>query len=391
MKTLSTGIGVRPDDREDPWEPAIRAGRAATPSGAGWTGLLGAAAVVLAAALCTPLEATAQEVPEWLERARIHGLAFGDYYWAASHHRDDEAVGEAEAVQGANGFWIRRVYLTFDYELDDAFDFRLRFEGNSPGDFQDPGKIEPHVKDLWIRWTGDGHQVYGGITGTPTWGFIEDFWGYRDVEKTPLDLHDFGSSRDFGVGATGRLDREGRVRYHVMVGNGAGTGAEVNEGKKVYGSLRYQHPDGYTVELYGDYEGNPGNADVGTYQAFVGWHGELARVGLVAARQHREQPGSENLDLELGSVFAVVDVHEKVNVLGRVDRLFDPNPGAADIDYFVMSPRAESTFFLAGVDVEIAERLHLIPNVEAVIYDDAAAPPNPDSDVFLRTTFSATF
>lgn len=348
-------------------------------------------AILSMAFVLRPSAARAQETPDWLRRAEIGGLMFGDYYWAANHHLDREAAGEDDEIEGANGFWIRRVYLTFDYRLDESFDFRLRFEGNSPGEFRDEESIVADVKDLWIRWNAGRHQVHLGITGTPTWGFIEDFWGYRDVEKTALDLHDFASSRDLGIGATGRLDEKGRFRYHVMLGNGAGTAAEVNEGKKLYGSLRYEHPSGFAVEVYGDYEERPDDGDTGTYQAFVGWRGEVGRIGVMAARQHRERGGAPDLDLELGSAFAVLELHERVSVLGRVDRMFDPNPGAAGIDYFVMSPREENTFLLAGVDVELVERVHLVPNVEAVFYDDSSTTPGPDSDVFLRTTFSATF
>ncbi|RMH11665.1 MAG: hypothetical protein D6701_14695, partial [Gemmatimonadetes bacterium] len=86
------------------------------------------AAAFLGASLLLAQPASAQELPEWLQRLKVSGLAFGDIYAVAQHHDAD--------IDGANGAWMRRIYLTFDEKLDDEFSFRLRFEAASPGDFE---------------------------------------------------------------------------------------------------------------------------------------------------------------------------------------------------------------------------------------------------------------
>ena len=42
---------------------------------------------------------------------------FGDYYWFASDHRD--------ALEDQNGFWFRRIYLTYDQKFSESFSMRL--------------------------------------------------------------------------------------------------------------------------------------------------------------------------------------------------------------------------------------------------------------------------
>ena len=59
--------------------------------------------------------------PSW----RISGLMFGDYYWFAADHRD--------VLEEQNGFWLRRIFLTYDQKFSEAFSTRVRLEMNSPG------------------------------------------------------------------------------------------------------------------------------------------------------------------------------------------------------------------------------------------------------------------
>ena len=73
------------------------------------------------------------------EEGRISGYMFGDLYWVAANHD--------ASLEGNNGFWFRRIYITYDRGLAEGFSTRLRMEMSSPGDFTTSGKIEPFVKD----------------------------------------------------------------------------------------------------------------------------------------------------------------------------------------------------------------------------------------------------
>ena len=79
----------------------------------------------------------AEDVPDWVKSLKIKGYMFGDYYGVAAHHEG--------AIEGATGFWFRRIYLTFDKKVSEELDVRLRFESASPGDFESSSKIESTV------------------------------------------------------------------------------------------------------------------------------------------------------------------------------------------------------------------------------------------------------
>lgn len=340
--------------------------------------------IVLTAALWSAaLPTSAQTLPEWLERTELGVHFFGDAYWVAESH-DPE-------VEGENGFWIRRIYLTLDHEISERLDFRLRFEAASPGDFRSSDRIEPFVKDAWVRWQGDRTALYAGLAPTPTWEAVEGFWGYRSVEKTPIDLQRMGSSRDLGVALRGSFDPGRRFRYHAMLGNGSGTRGETNEGKKAMLSLGYYPSEAFFAEVYGDFEDRDDDEERTTAQALVGVRWGNGRAGLQLAHQEREPVFGPSVELDLASVFAVVELGERVNALGRVDRMFDPNPDAGRIPYIPFSPRAESTFVLAGLEVLLDDSLSLVPNVEAVFYDDAVEGEEPDTTVMPRLTLVLRF
>lgn len=317
-------------------------------------------------------------------RGTISATVFGDYYWIASSHREE--------LDNNNGFWFRRIYLTHEYEISPAFSTRLRLEMSSEGDFVSDAKMSPVVKDAYLRWSRGGHAITAGISSTPTFGLVEDTWGYRAVEKSPLDLYDFGSSRDFGLSFKGSFGREGNLGYHFMFGNGNSNSTELNKGKKFMLSLSYWLTDQLVIEAYGDWNDRSGNTDTYTTQAFIGFQGNTVNVGALYAYQYRSNTAfSGDMQMDLVSFFANSRLSESVKGFVRVDHLFDPNPAGPGNDYLPMSDRAESTFLTGGVDVALDEHVHLMPNIEAVVYGVNEAGVRPDTDLIPRLTLLFTF
>lgn len=310
------------------------------------------------------------------------GLVFSDYYWIAAHHDAD--------LEGQHGFRIRRIYFTYDHQLDPSWSARLRLEMDQPGDFQTVTKMRPVVKDAWVRYAPAQHKITFGITSTPTWGLIGDIWGYRSIEKTAVDLQDWGSSRDFGISAEGPVPGSSRFRYHVMVGNGSSNKSEADRGKKVMGGLSFAPIDQVVLQGYLDYEAMAGSRSRQTSQLFAGFRTGAVRGGLQWAHQVREGPGGTS-QLDLASTFATFELSSTTTAITRVDRMFDPNPTGESIDYLPFSDAAASTFFLAGIDYNPVSHFHLIPNVELIQYDEPAVGPTPETDVVPRLTIYYDF
>ena len=228
-------------------------------------------------------EATKTE-PSW----KISGLVYGDYYWLAADHR--------EALEDQNGFWFRRIYLTYDHTFSKAFSARLRLEMNSPGDFSSSERMTPYVKDAWVKWTHGGHAVSFGLAPTPSFEFVESVWGYRSVEKTPLDLLRWDSSRDIGLLAQGELG--GRTRYSVQVGNGSGVNGETDRAKAFRAAVRHEIVKGLTVEGYADLQDRAGADRWSTWQVFGAFVRPAGRLGAQVAEQHRRSASGRRCDAQ---------------------------------------------------------------------------------------------
>ena len=321
------------------------------------------------------------------EKGTLSGTVFSDYYWYAQSHNSD--------FNNNNGFWIRRIYLTYERALGQSFSSRLRLEMSSPGDFSTDQKMTPTVKDAYLKWSKNNHQILAGISSTPTWGLVEDVWGYRSVEKSPLDLFDFGSSRDFGLSFKGKLGGNDRVGYHFFFGNGNSNGAELNKGKKVMLSLSYKLTDKLVVEAYGDWNetaDDPDARDSNTLQGFIGYETEVVNIGALYAHKRFESLiGSDSDGLDLVSLFANVTLSNNLSAFARADHLFDSNPNGPSNDYIPMSDAGEPTFLVGGIDIKLHENIHLMPNVEAVVYGEDDNGVQPDTDIMPRLTLSYSF
>lgn len=317
----------------------------------------------------------------------LSGKVFTDYYWMAKNHNPD--------IQGENGFWIRRIYMTHEYTFNEAFSSRVRLEMNSAGDFETSAEMMPTVKDAYLKWQNDRHQIFAGISSTPTWGLTEDVWGYRSVEKSPLDLYDFGSSRDMGLSFKGELGNSGNLNYHLFLGNGNSNKPEINTGKKVMFSLAYNVTEHIVVQGYADYNESgdePGSRDSFTSQVFAGYQSEQLNIGALYANQQREGLlGAPNRSLDLVSVFANAKFSDTVKGYLRADHMFDPYVGGSDNSYIPFAENAESTFLVGGADISLQENIHLMPNIEAIVYGEGTFGQSPDTDIIPRVTLFYEF
>ncbi len=314
-----------------------------------------------------------------LAQGKISGLAFGDFYYIAGHHN--------EALRNQNGFWIRRIYFTYDQELDDGFALRLRLEMAHPGNFTASNAV-PFVKDAYLKWKlNDQHELYLGISPSALFNLVESVWGYRPVEKAPADLQKLGSSREFGIALRGRLTDEGTIRYHATFGNGEGTKSEGYRGKRAGLALQFFPTEALVLEAYIDYA----RTDVG--EVLTTWHGlgayriETFRMGLIYEAQHVQMAEEGDRVLRYVSGFVVAQASEKVKLFGRADRLLDPNPKGASIAYIPLAPTSRATLWIAGLDVAMNDRVHFMPNLEVVTYDADTL----STDIFLRWTFYFRF
>ncbi len=318
----------------------------------------------------------------WYERVKVSGLLFGDAYAVLDQH--DPSVADR------TGFWIRRGYLTIDSQIADEWSARLRFEVNSPGDFTTNGKLDPFVKDAYLAWKRGGHELYAGLASTPTFEFVEGFWGERPLEKTPLDLYRYGGSRDTGVAYKGKAV-DGRLFYHAMFGNGSSDGSETDKGKKLMGSIGFKPTDALVLQLYADFEDRPDHTDRTTWQAFAGWSGARSRYGLQYAAQRREVAQGPDEDVAVASAFGVWKLTEHGQLVARYDRNFDGYSDADRIAYFRFVDNMKFDLAILAWEQHLQKKITLSPNFEYVSYRDTNGQPAPGDDLYGRLTLYFEF
>ncbi|MEX1123359.1 MAG: hypothetical protein WD491_07305 [Balneolales bacterium] len=316
------------------------------------------------------------------QNGSLSGLVYNDYYWVVSNHH--------EALKGSHGFWFRRIYFGYNHNHSGSFSSRLRFEMSNDGDFTTMGNMTPFVKDAWLKWENENHEIFAGISSTPTFDLVENIWDFRAVEKTPLDLHQLASSRDFGLAARGVLDENEQWSYHVMIGNGNNDGT-FNKVRKIMLALSYQLNEHWVLQAYGDWENIADDRDWMTVQGFMGYKTDNLAFGALYALQNRENPITEDMNLDLASAFVRGGLTPLTTGFFRVDHMFTPNPDGENIDFLPFSDEAESTFFIAGVDFQLEDGINLIPNIEGIIYGETSAGITPRTDLIPRLTLFYSF
>jgi hypothetical protein len=302
---------------------------------------------------------------------KVSGYMFGDYYYVAA--ADDAAT----LSEKQNAFQLRRVYFTYDQEIDEGISTRLRFEAKDAG-FGSVSKMEPFVKNAYMKWgkAVGGADVYLGLSGTPTWAQSEKAWGYRAIEKTVLDLNGIGSSADLGVALKGKA---GKLAYTAMVGNGPGQSSENDNGKKLYGSLIFAASKALTLEGYADFNMLPGEQDQMTLKVFAGYQGEGLRAGVEVFSRINKAAGVANKqagdDVTISgvSLYATLPLGESLKGFGRLDAVSNDDKDTTEM------------LIIAGLDHSPAKNVYLMPNIYVQLFDGL------DPSIQGRLTFKYNF
>ena len=321
---------------------------------------------------------------------KFSGLMFGDYYY----FKQDNVA----AFNQQQGFWFRRIYLTYDRTFSPAISTRFRLEANSNGKMTSPpAAITPYIKDAWLKWAYHGkHQVMVGIQPTATFDWLETIYGLRHIEKTPVDLYRIDSSRDFGVSLSGPLNAANTLQYTAQYGNDSGSNSEIDKYKAVRFAVRYVTNPGFVAEGFYGFYTKPLSASRLTVQGIAGYQVPKGRVGIQYVH-HTRQPnaGTSNpvTTINVTSGFGVWIVKPiKFTVFGRFDHS-DANPDASGIDYLPIYNKAAFNLGVAGVDYYIHPSVRLSPNVEWVNYGTAitGGTKPAKNDVVFRATFFWTW
>jgi len=320
-----------------------------------------------------PLVAKAEFKPE---AGSIDGYMIAEYFYIANHNNAD--------LEGDHGFWFRRIYFTYNNKLSDTVKMRLRFEMNSPGKVFTSDTLVPFVKDAYLSFKLGESNLVVGIQSPPSFDYIEGIWGYRSLEKTPLDLYKWTSSRDFGISLKGGKE----FLYHLMFANGSSNKAESDKGKKFFGMVGYE-TSGFHLEVNGHYERRKEIYDEFMIHPFVSYAGSWGRIGVEYAYNDLKEKGQEgaadkNWKYNVLSAFVVFSASEKVDIIGRYDMAwgdgFKENWKGSGIDYIPFADYHEFSFIIGAVSFNVYKNIWLIPNIKYTTYKENTGLATPLAD-----------
>lgn len=335
-------------------------------------------------------------------QGKFTGYIFGDYFYNAK--RDAEIATIKNTANGGekdlNGFNIRRIYLTYDNEINCCFTSRFRFEMYDKENLTD-GRLGVFVKDAYIKWKGflSGHDLTIGIQPTPAYEISEKAWGYRPIEKTIMDLRGIVGSRDFGISVNGKFDQDGNYGYAVMYANGSGVKLETNKYKRYYVQVFAKPFKNFQTSFYADVNAkakiNDPNSTLKpqatvanhsiTYAIFMGYAVKdkysVGVEGYMQKTKNGVKKGSKipyelaNLNSIGYSVFGTYNFSKEIIGYARFDN-YEPNNN--DDTLFKGDKR---NYFIFGADYKLDKNFSLMPNILIETYETL-----PNGGKFIKSS-----
>ncbi len=268
----------------------------------------------------------------------------------------DSDTGKTDA--SGLGLDVKRFYFGVDHQLDDTWSLHLTTDFNYVGN---DGETNLYVKKAYVQGDfSDAAVLRIGSAGTPWIGLVEDYYGFRYVEKTLVDRLKYGNSADWGLHLGGKLGAGERFNYAVSVVNGAGyKHATRGKGVDVAARVGFAPMDGMIVAL-GGYSGKrgketqsvPAEHTATRADLMVAWARDGWRLGGEYFRASNWNTVLDPVsDRSSGwSVWGGVEVSESVTLFARYDRA----DLSRDID-----PAATDTYYHAGVQFRVTDGFKL--------------------------------
>ncbi|MDZ7264019.1 MAG: hypothetical protein ONB16_05500 [candidate division KSB1 bacterium] len=357
--------------------------------------------------------------------SKIDGLVYADYYY--------QFKNSIAAEQDRNAFQFRRIYFTFENNITQNIKVRFRLESEHAS-YGSATKVNPFVKHAYLEWTNliPQHRIYFGLAETNAFKNSEEYWGYRSIEKTIMDLQKICSSADMGVAIRGDLFNN-TVHHWLTIFNGPGCGSsELDRFKKIGYAFWITPMRGLILEGYYDFESQDPTAKqtvanlssakdyapstgYSTLKGFLGYDHPRFTFGAEAFWRTNENSGIRNVAAEYDdvkkeyqittstpidvkrfgySIFgSVITPIPKLKAFARYD-FFDNNTEDNIITKFdkgtgklTSGADDEFTMIFAGLDYIPTSNLHIMPNVVIKSY----AKDGLDNDITGRLTLYYKF
>ena len=284
------------------------------------------------------------------QNSNLSGLGFYDYTYDLT-----------ENASNNDGFALNRVYFTYKNIISD--DLSIKFQ-TDVGEVGSDERLTVYLKKAQVDWKSPVGKITLGMQGMNMFNVTEKNWGFRFIEKSPMDKHKFSSSADMGIGYSGKVNK---ISYSLLVTNGAGYKKQENDKFKkisfhgVYGQPKLVKEDGYNIgiaysmEPYEDDSENSFNKTA--MSLFAGYAANKLRIG---GEYDIQTDSNSEISKQIMALYLSYKVMDNLEGLVYVD-MYDPN---------IESDKNGETYIIAGLNYYATKGLIVTPNIRLTSFED---------------------
>ena len=286
-------------------------------------------------------------------QGQFSGVTYFDY----TYDLTEDAVNDA-------GFGLKRVYFTYQQELSDNISYKFQTDidyKSSP--------FNVYLKNAKIDWNSSIGKITLGMQGMNIFNVTEKTWGFRFLQKSPMDKYKFSSSADMGIGYSGKINN---LNYSFMYTNGSGYKENENDEHKkisaqlVYGEKKLVKKDGFNIGM--SFSMEPYNCCVSNTtnknRVLMGYYGGYSGYGLrIGAEFDTYKDDGTNITQQIMAGYASYKLSDKLEALVYVD-MYDPDTSTENDG---------NTDMIIGVNYRPEKGLTITPNLRTSTPDEGDA------------------
>lgn len=200
------------------------------------------------------------------------------------------------------------------------------------------------------------HNFQLGIIPLTTFIQHEKNWGYRYVEKSPLDYYGFSAEADVGIGISGKL--KNKLHYSFQLTNGEGYNAlQQDNSEKLSGLIEYKHNKKEELPFNANF-GGIFSYEIGQNDAISWLNGFFSSFKLLKVQGGLEFTIYKNnrgmyTEGQLVSFYGSYEYNRKVSFFHRQD-YYNKNKKIKNLE--------DIKYIVSGIEYRINENVKIAPN-----------------------------
>jgi len=261
-----------------------------------------------------------------------------------------------------NSFEIHRVYLTYANNISNSISFKVTTDVGRFNTGKDD-RLNLYLKNALVAWKTDYGKFVFGLQGMNMFNVQEHNWGYRFVEKAPMDLNHFSSSADLGFGYYNKIAK--KLNVSALVTNGTGYKKSENDNYKKFSFQTYYGEGkvtkggfniGASLSLESFDYALPADTSVQTKTVFGGFGAYSNGKFRIGAEYDFANNSGADITKTISSLYVSYKFSKTTQIFGRLD-IFNPNTSSENKGY---------SYIIGGLNFIPTKGFSIAPNIKVI-------------------------